>query len=73
MVQMAVRSALKWAILAKVVAILGRRKIPGLRSETWATPISSGGFGSVAEVADTGEDHGDAEAVGGGDDVRVFD
>jgi hypothetical protein len=28
---------------------------------------------SVAEVAHAGEDHGYAEAVGGGDDVRVFD
>ncbi len=28
---------------------------------------------SVAEVADAGEDDGDAEAVGGGDDVGVFD
>jgi hypothetical protein len=28
---------------------------------------------SVAKVTDPGEDHGDAEAIGGGDDVLVFD
>jgi hypothetical protein len=37
MVQMAVPDRPKWEISAKVVAITGRRRIPGLKGETWGT------------------------------------
>src|SRR5579859_6356291 len=36
----------------------------------WTDEASAG---SVAEVADSGEDHGEAETVGGGDHVVVLD
>ena len=50
-------------------------------SDVWNLGLRSGTRGtrfvlkskSVAEVADAGEDHGDAEVVGGGDDLRVID
>ena len=57
---------------AKVAAIPDCRGLSGLRSETWGARFVLKGK-SVAEVADAGEDHGDAEAVGGGDDLGVFD
>ena len=41
--------------------------------EDWVIMVPTSGAKSVAKMPDSSEDHGEADAVGGGDYVFVFD